>query len=88
MWKQIKDYKKQYRDAFAKLKDSKIELANNQRQIDIIKEQLLTSFEEWYTQEFEQPDAFMENAFNQSMQNEFKPASKSGDTDQNAVDED
>lgn len=31
MWKQIKDYKKQYRDAFAKLKDSKIELANNQR---------------------------------------------------------
>ena len=46
--KQMKDSKKQYRDSFANLKDMKIDLANNQRKIDVVKEQLISGFEEWY----------------------------------------
>jgi hypothetical protein len=37
----------------------KIDLANNQRKIDVIKEQLISAFEEWYGTEFEVPDSFM-----------------------------
>jgi hypothetical protein len=44
----MKDSKKQYRDSFAILKDMKIDLANNQRKIDVVKEQLISGFEEWY----------------------------------------
>lgn len=46
--KQMKDSKKQYRDSFSTLKDMKIDLANNQRKIDVVKEQLISGFEEWY----------------------------------------
>lgn len=57
--KQMKDSKKQYRDSFSQLKDMKIDLANNQRKIDIVKEQLISSFEDWYNSEFEMPDSYM-----------------------------
>jgi len=60
----MKDYKKQYRDSFAKLKGKKMDLANSQREIDVIKEQLISNFEIWYCEEFEAPNASMDDAYN------------------------
>lgn len=88
MLKQMKDYKKQYRDLFSKLKEKKMELANTQKQIDAIKEQLISNFEIWYCAEFEAPNSNMADAYNQSMQVEFKPNIKSEFGDSNVVDED
>ena len=86
--KQMKDYKKQYRDSFAKLKEKKMDLANSQREIDVIKEQLISNFEIWYCEEFEAANASMDNAYNQNMQVEFKPNIKSEFGDSNMADED
>jgi len=36
--KQMKDTKKQYRDSFAHLKEKKLDLANHQQRIDVLKE--------------------------------------------------
>lgn len=89
MLKQMKDYKKQYRDSFATLKEKKMDLVNCQQQIDVIKEQLISNFEMWYCQEFETPDAHMADVYNQSLQVEFKqPNTKSEFGDSNVVDED
>lgn len=84
--KQMKDYKKQYRDGFAQLKEMKIDLANNQRKIDVVKEQLISAFEEWYGAEFEVPDSFMQTGFDQSLQNELK--AQALETESNTLDED
>lgn len=84
--KQMKDTKKQYRDSFAQLKEKKMDLANNQQQIDVLKEQLITAFENWYAAEFETPEAYMEGAFNQSMQAEYSGNGK--EVDASAMDED
>ena len=86
--KQMKDYKKQYRDSFAKLKEKKMDLANSQREIDVIKEQLISNFEIWYCEEFEAPNASMDDAYNQSMQVEFKTNIKSEFGDSSMADED
>ena len=84
----MKDYKKQYRDSFAKLKGKKMDLANSQREIDVIKEQLISNFEIWYCEEFEAPNASMDDAYNQSMQVEFKTNIKSEFGDSSMADED
>ena len=84
--KQMKDSKKQYRDSFANLKDMKIDLANNQRKIDVVKEQLISGFEEWYQSEFEVPDSFMQSGFDANIQNEYKAAAN--EIDSNTLDED
>lgn len=70
--KHMKDQKKQYRDSFAHLKEMKVNLSNNQTRIDVIKEQLIASFEEWYATEFETPSDLMQAGFGQSLQNEYK----------------
>jgi hypothetical protein len=84
--KQMKDTKKQYRDCFAHLKEKKIDHANSQQQIDVLKEQLITAFEEWYAAEFETPAAHMVGGFNQSMAAEYQAHGK--DVDAAAMDED
>ena len=83
--KQMKDYKKAYRDSFARLKEMKIDLNNNQQRIDVIKEQLIEAFEQWYRSEFEVPDG-MVGGFDNSMDSEYKDARH--ETDSNAIDED
>ena len=84
--KQMKDSKKQYRDSFATLKDMKIDLANNQRKIDVVKEQLISGFEEWYQSEFEIPDSLLQIGFDANIQNEYKAAAN--EIDSNTLDED
>lgn len=64
MLRKMKDLKKIYRDNFTVLKGQKTEYAEGQKQIDIIKEQLINAFEEWYAVEFEQAGAGLDNAFN------------------------
>ena len=70
MLRNMKDLKKIYRDSFASLKNCKVEYAEGQRQIDTIKEQLISAFEEWYATEFEMPAAGLDNAYNSALQQE------------------
>lgn len=51
--RQMKDLKKVYRDQFGELKSLKQDLEEGQSQIDVVKEQLLTRFEDWYQITFE-----------------------------------
>ena len=68
--RKMKDLKKVYRDNFAQLKNCKMEFAEGQKQIDLIKEQLISAFEEWYSTEFEVPAHGLDNAYNASLQQE------------------
>ena len=70
MLRKMKDLKKIYRDRFAELKNCKAEFAEGQRQIDTIKEQLISAFEEWYVTEFEIAGAGLDNAYNSTLQQE------------------
>jgi len=49
----MKDVKKSYREQFSHLKNLKSEFKDAQDQIDMVKEQLIASFEQWYGEEFE-----------------------------------
>lgn len=64
MLRKMKDLKKIYRDNFTILKNCKVDYAEGQRQIDTIKEQLISAFEEWYATEFDYPQAGYDNAYN------------------------
>ena len=55
MLRQMKDLKKVYRDNFQNLKVLKMTHSENQTQIDVVKEQLISQFELWYASEFELP---------------------------------
>ena len=68
--RKMKDLKKIYRDNFANLKNYKLEFAESQKQIDMIKEQLISAFETWYATEFEMPGAGLDNAYNATLQQE------------------
>ena len=68
----MKDLKKVYRDNFARLKNLKMSYSENQAQIDVVKEQLISQFENWYAQEFDIPTMELENAYNATIQNEMK----------------
>ena len=70
--RQMKDLKKVYRDNFARLKNLKMSYSENQAQIDVVKEQLISQFENWYAQEFDIPTMELENAYNATIQNEMK----------------
>ena len=72
MLRKMKDLKKIYRDNFGNLKNSKNEFAEGQRQIDTIKEQLISAFEEWYATEFEIPTAGLDNTYNATLQQEAR----------------
>ena len=67
MLRKMKDLKKTYRDHFSDLKNCKSEFAEGQRQIDTIKEQLISAFEEWYATEFEIAAVGMDNAYNATL---------------------
>ena len=79
MLRKMKDLKKIYRDNFAELKNYKTEFAEGQRQIDTIKEQLISAFEEWYATEFDVPAAGLDNTYNQNLQAEALQASSNND---------
>ena len=49
MLRTMKDLKKRYRDSFNVLKEEKMQYSEAQKQIDLIKEQLISQFEQWYT---------------------------------------
>ena len=72
MLRKMKDLKKMYRDNFSQLKNCKMEHAEGQRQIDAIKEQLISAFEQWYATEFDVPahGGGLDNAFNEALQKE------------------
>ena len=72
MLRQMKDLKKVYRENFSRLKNLKMSYADNQSQIDVVKEQLIGQFENWYAQEFEIPGFELENAYNANLQNEMR----------------
>ena len=79
MLRKMKDLKKIYRDNFAELKNYKTEFAEGQRQIDTIKEQLISAFEEWYAEEFDVPAAGLDNTYNQNLQAEALQATATSD---------
>ena len=72
MLRQMKDLKKVYRDNFSKLKNLKMSYSENQSQIDVVKEQIISHFELWYAQEFEHPALELEDAYNANMQHDMK----------------
>jgi len=51
--RQMKDLKKVYRDSFTELKSFKQDYEEAQSQIDVVKEQLISSFEGWYRATFD-----------------------------------
>ena len=65
--RKMKDLKKIYRDNFSKLKSFKTSYSDSQSQIDVVKEQLIAGFENWYAKEFEVPDLYLENAYNANL---------------------
>ena len=70
MLKSQKDLKKSYRDSFNALKEEKRQYSEAQRQIDLVKEQLITQFELWYAEEFETPAAGLDTNYLQNLQQE------------------
>ena len=67
MLRKMKDLKKIYRENFTKLKNLKVSYADGQTQVDVVKEQLISKFEEWYATEFDIPNLALENAYNASL---------------------
>lgn len=55
MLRQMKTLKQEYREKFSTLKTAKQELQESAMAIDILKERLISQFEEWYPNEFEVP---------------------------------
>ena len=74
--RQMKDLKKIYRDSFQKLKSLKLSYSENQSQIDVTKELLISKFEQWYASEFDVPSFELENAYNAAQQVEQKDMMK------------
>ena len=78
MLRKMKDLKKIYRDNFTLLKNAKTDHAENGRQIDMIKERLISAFEQWYATEFDVPAAGLDLAYNATLMQEAANASESG----------
>jgi len=72
MLRQMKDLKKTYRDNFTVLKNEKRDFSESQKQVDLIKEQLIAQFEEWYAEEFEVPGQALMDNYNQNLAAELK----------------
>ena len=51
--KEMKDLKRNYKDNYDKLKNMKTDSADVQRDIDMVKGQLIVNFEQWYSENFE-----------------------------------
>lgn len=54
MLRQLKDLKKDYRDLFTALKDIKSAISYSQQVIDSSKQKLVSDFEQWYDETFEE----------------------------------
>jgi len=52
----MKELKKQYRENYEQLKNIKAEVFYVQRGIDELKQSLVSSFEEWYVNTFDEED--------------------------------
>lgn len=55
MLKKMKGHKNDYKEKFSKLKDAKSEYNDAQMEGDMMKERLVSSFENWYISEFDVP---------------------------------
>lgn len=53
----MKQYKREYREAYDKMKEERQKLNFNSQSIDNLKVELVNSFEEWYLKTFEDPNA-------------------------------
>lgn len=51
----MKQHKQEYREKFSVLKNVKAEVSEAHMQIDVLKEKLISGFENWYMQEFDAP---------------------------------
>jgi len=77
--KDMKDFKRQYREAFNELKEFKNEASFNQKAIDNAKTQLVNDFEIWYADTFtSQAVASPENADGASIVSSAVPKKRSG----------
>lgn len=76
MLRQLKTLKQEYREKFALLKSAKQELSESATSIDILKERLISQFEEWYPKEFDIP-----TNMNAGMINELEQEAKDSSTD-------
>ena len=54
--KELKELKKNYREAYKALKESKSETSFSQQAIDSLKQKLINTFEEWYSDTFEEEE--------------------------------
>lgn len=63
--RKMKQYKQEYREKFSVLKNVKGELAEAQMQTDVLKEKLISGFENWYLQEFDAPSGNGPNLYDQ-----------------------
>lgn len=52
----MKELKKSYRESFEQLKNIKAEVFYIQRSIDELKQSLVSAFEEWYANTFDEED--------------------------------
>jgi hypothetical protein len=55
MLRKMKGHKGEYRDKFTQLKNAKAEFSEAQMEGDMMKERLVSSFENWYIEEFDVP---------------------------------
>ena len=53
----MKQYKREYREAYEKMREERQKLSFNSSSIDNLKLELVNSFEEWYLKTFEDPSA-------------------------------
>lgn len=65
--REMKDLKKSYRENFDKLKVLKTDIADMDQNITNSKQQLISSFEQWYLSEFEYDQNMNNDTYNYSM---------------------
>ena len=53
--RKMKQFKQEYREKFSVLKNIKGELSEAHMQTDVLKEKLISGYENWYLQEFDAP---------------------------------
>jgi len=84
MLRKMKGHKAEYRDKFTQLKNAKAEFSEAQMEGDMMKERLVSSFENWYIEEFDVPvqggGLLMEEEANLSSQ-EWLGAGSQGNVD-------
>ena len=75
----MKDQKKVYRQNFDNLKQTKSQLFYISQTIDTLKQQLVSTFEEWYSQTFDE-DELMQSTLVRNFQAQFNLQQKTSKT--------